>query len=211
MYYFDVLDLPASADASAIKRQYYVLVRQSHPDKFGPDNKEAAEKFKRISEAYQILSDPELWARYDKEGRQGLSPDETTVAGSATPQIDPSILFAFLFGSDKFSDYIGQLSMATSALVGDTQKILVSTTRKLQRRCVTRLALKMASKITPWVEESKEAMRILPNSAFASEWSREAEELSKASYCHQLVTTIGKVRYHHAGCFFFSSMFTWCI
>ena len=193
MAYYDALEVPSNAEPSAIKRKYYLLARRYHPDKVGPDDKEAADKFKEAAEAYQVLSDPALRAKYDKEGKGGLSADKTEVAEGAHPNLDPAILFAFLFGSDKFYDYIGRLSTATSASIGDSPKISLVDARKLQKRRVTRLALKMAAKIEPWVELSKAAGA--PNGSTVEEqWKAEAVELSKASYGHQLVTTIGKVR-----------------
>ena len=52
-----------------IKKQYYTLARKYHPDRVGKDDVEAAEKFKNAAEAYQVLSDPDLRSKYDREGR----------------------------------------------------------------------------------------------------------------------------------------------
>jgi DnaJ domain len=108
MYYYDCLEVPASADPSLIKRRYYILARQLHPDKVGSEDKVAADKFKEVAEAYQVLSDPVLRKKYDEVGREGLSPDKTSTVESAMKGIDPALLFAFLFGSDKFQCYIGR-------------------------------------------------------------------------------------------------------
>jgi len=86
-YYYDVLDIDTKADAHAIKRKYYLLAREYHPDRVGPGNKEAADKFKDIAEAYQVLSDPELRAQYDKLGKDGLSGDKTSVAGNLRTRV----------------------------------------------------------------------------------------------------------------------------
>ncbi len=145
--YYDALEIAPDADPSKIKRQYYLLARKYHPDKVGTENKEAAEKFKDIAEAYQVLSDPELRKKYDVEGKDGLSPDRTGV-NSVVPGVDPALLFAFLFGSDKFGDYLGRLAMATSALVGDSKKIGPVEARTLQKRRVTRLAVKLAERVS---------------------------------------------------------------
>jgi curved DNA-binding protein CbpA len=194
MFYYDILEVPASAEGPAIKRKYYLLAKKYHPDRVSPDDKEAGEKFKDIAEAYQVLSDPELRKKYDTDGREGLSADKTDVAGGVNPNIDPTILFAFLFGSDQFQDYVGRLSTATSASVGDSQKISLSDARTLQKRRVTRLALKLVDKITPWVDEAKAAGGISGFTAsIEDQWKSEAVKLSNASYGHQLVTTIGKV------------------
>jgi hypothetical protein len=64
---------------------------------------------------------------------------------------NPAILFAFLFRSDKFNDYIGRLAVATSASIGDSPKISLADARELQKRRILRLALKLASKLEPWV------------------------------------------------------------
>jgi len=191
MAYYETLEIPCTADDHAIKRKYYLLARQYHPDK-NPGDKEAATKFQDIAEAYQVLSDPELRKQYDKEGKQGLSPDKTSVVDGNLPKIDPAVLFAFLFGSDKFTDYIGRLSTATSASVGDSPKVSIADAKTLQKRRVTRLALKLIEKITPWVDEDVAGKT--EHTDIEAVWQAEAIELSTASYGYQLVTTIGKVR-----------------
>jgi curved DNA-binding protein len=70
--YYDVLGVPRDASAEDIRRAYRALARQYHPDV----NKEpgAADRFKEISEAYQVLRDPEKRARYDRFGARGDRP-----------------------------------------------------------------------------------------------------------------------------------------
>jgi hypothetical protein len=182
-YYYDVLEVDPKADPSAIKRKYYVLARKYHPDK-NPGDKEAADKFKDIGEAYQVLSDVELRARYDKDGRDGLSADKTTVADDA-PKLDPALLFAFLFGSDRFEDYTGRVAMATSAMVGDSPKVGRAQASTIQTRRVTRLAGKLAGKLQKWTEGDEDASKAL--------WKTEAADLATASYGLELVHTIGTI------------------
>ena len=141
------MEIAPDAEPAKIKRQYYVLARKYHPDKVGKDDVAAAEKFKDVAEAYQVLSDPQLRAKYDAEGKGGLSPDRTDVNDGGTT-VDPAILFAFLFGSDKFGDYVGRLAMATSALVADSPKIGAKEARVVQRRRVVRLAIKLADRVS---------------------------------------------------------------
>ena len=190
MFYYDALEVTSNADDSAIRRRYYLLAKKYHPDRNKGDAT-AAEKFKDIAEAYQVLSDPELRKRYDRDGRDGLSPDKTSAADGGVAKIDPTVLFAFLFGSDKFHDYVGRLATATSAQIGDSPKISVKDARKLQRRRVVRLANKLIAKVAPWVAAKKDGHEV---TAVEAEWKKEADELCTASYGHQLVTTIGKVR-----------------
>lgn len=170
-----------------------MLARKYHPDK-NPGDDEAAEKFKNIAEAYQVLSDPVLRKKYDKEGREGLSPDKTSVADGGAPKIDSAILFAFLFGSDRFTDYVGRLSTATSASIGDSPKISLADAKTLQKRRVTRLAIKLIEKITPWVDEAIDGKT--EHADVEALWTAEAVDLSQASYGYPLITTIGKVRKH---------------
>ena len=182
--YYKTLDVTPDADPSKIKRQYYVLARKYHPDKVGKEDKEAANKFKDISEAYQVLSDPELRKKYDTEGKDGLSADRTDV-NNGPCNVDPALLFAFLFGSDKFGDYIGRLATATSAMIADSPKIGAVEARVIQKRRVTRLAFKLAERLQMWTEEEYDLAKATYESA--------AMDLSKASYGAELVHLIGKV------------------
>jgi molecular chaperone DnaJ len=63
--YYRVLGVAETADQDAIKKAYRQLARRYHPDK-NPGNKEAEERFKEISAAYQVLSDPEKRRQYDQ-------------------------------------------------------------------------------------------------------------------------------------------------
>ncbi len=69
--YYAILGVPRNATLEEIKRAYRRLALQYHPDR-NPGNKEAEEKFKEISEAYEVLSDPQKRAIYDREGYAGL-------------------------------------------------------------------------------------------------------------------------------------------
>jgi curved DNA-binding protein len=66
--YFKVLGLERSADADAIKRAFRKLARQYHPD-VNPGDAGAEAKFKEVSEAYEVLSDPEKRRRYEQFGQ----------------------------------------------------------------------------------------------------------------------------------------------
>ena len=68
--YYDVLGVSRSADGKELKRAYRQLARKFHPDV----NKEpdAEQKFKEISNAYEVLSDDQKKAIYDRFGEDGL-------------------------------------------------------------------------------------------------------------------------------------------
>ncbi|MEZ5041094.1 MAG: molecular chaperone DnaJ [Saprospiraceae bacterium] len=70
--YYEILGVSKSADQTEVKKAYRKLAIQYHPDK-NPDNKEAEEKFKEAAEAYEVLSDADKKARYDRYGHAGVS------------------------------------------------------------------------------------------------------------------------------------------
>jgi len=179
-YYYEALGVETNADAHKIKRQYYLMARKFHPDK-NPGDDAAVEKFKLVAEAYQVLSDPELRAKYDKDGRDALSGDKTSANDDQKP--DPSLLLAFLFGSDKFNSYVGRLATSTSAMLGDTTKLSIKDARTLQERRCSRLAMTLVNRVKPWVDmnfkETEDA------------WNTQAEELKKTSYGWELLQVIG--------------------
>lgn len=68
--YYEILGVPRDASPEEIKRAYRELVQKYHPDKYygKPEYEEMNEKFKKINEAYQVLSDPEKRRMYDQYG-----------------------------------------------------------------------------------------------------------------------------------------------
>ena len=69
---YEVLGVPRDADERAIKKAFRNLARELHPD-VNRHDPEAEEKFKEAAEAYEILSDAERRALYDRYGHEGLS------------------------------------------------------------------------------------------------------------------------------------------
>jgi len=85
---YDVLKVSRNASDSEIKKSYYKLAKEYHPDK----NPDAGEKFKEISFAYEVLSNPEKKETYDRYGLEGLKDGAGGPGG---------------FGGDIFSDLFG--------------------------------------------------------------------------------------------------------
>ena len=101
--YYDLLEIPPDASGGAVKKAYYKCARVCHPDKCGNDPA-AHDRFQALSHAYQVLSDPQLRAAYDRDG------------ASATAEIghtyDAAVFFAALFGSQRFEAWVGELALA---------------------------------------------------------------------------------------------------
>jgi curved DNA-binding protein CbpA len=100
--YYDTLGVKPEASELEIKKAYRKLAITTHPDK-NPGDEQAHEKFQAIGEAYQILSNKDLRAQYDKFGKEKAMPN----AGFE----DPSEFFSMIFGGDAFVDYIGELTL----------------------------------------------------------------------------------------------------
>jgi DnaJ-class molecular chaperone len=78
--YYKTLGVEKTADAKAIKQAYRKLARKYHPDQ-NPGNKAAAERFKEINEANEVLSDPEKRRRYDELGSDWARYADTGAGG----------------------------------------------------------------------------------------------------------------------------------
>lgn len=73
--YYDILGVDKDASQKEIKKAYRKLAKKYHPDMNDGDEK-SSEKFKEISEAYEILSDPDKRKRYDQYGHSGINEDD---------------------------------------------------------------------------------------------------------------------------------------
>ncbi|KAJ4413028.1 DnaJ-like protein [Didymella pomorum] len=100
--YYDALGVPPTATELEIKKAYRKLAIKLHPDK-NPGDETAHAKFQEIGEAYQVLSDDQLRANYDKYGKEGAVPQSGFE--------DPSEFFTMIFGGEAFVDWIGEISL----------------------------------------------------------------------------------------------------
>lgn len=89
--YYEILGVKKNASESDIKKAYYKLAKENHPDKLSAnDREEGTRKFQKIAEAYEVLSDAEKRAIYDTSGKEGLK--------SGGPHINPFEMFSSMFG-----------------------------------------------------------------------------------------------------------------
>ncbi|XP_074574257.1 chaperone protein dnaJ 10-like [Curcuma longa] len=180
--YYDVLGVSPSATEADIKKAYYVKARQVHPDK-NPNDPLAAQNFQALGEAYQVLSDPTQRQAYDAFGKSGISTEAI---------IDPAAIFAMLFGSELFEEYIGQLAMASMASLDifiegeqiDAKK-LQETLRTIQKEREEKLADTLKNRLHQYVQGNIDD--------FISHAETEVTRLSNAAYGEDMLNTIGYI------------------
>jgi molecular chaperone DnaJ len=102
--YYEVLGVSKSSSADEIKKAYRKVAMQYHPDR-NPGDKEAEEKFKEAAEAYEVLSDQDKKAKYDRYGHQAFGPGTGGFGGANAEDIFSS--FSDIFGDDLFGSFFG--------------------------------------------------------------------------------------------------------
>lgn len=100
--YYDVLGISRDASDRDIKKAYRSAAMKYHPDR-NPGDKEAEERFKEVSEAYEVLSDAQKKAAYDQFGHAGVDPNSGGFGGGGGFQGGG---FSDIFG-DVFGDIFG--------------------------------------------------------------------------------------------------------
>ncbi len=104
--YYEILGVSKTANADEIKKAYRKVAMQYHPDR-NPGDKAAEEKFKEAAEAYEILSDNEKKAQYDRYGHAGVSGQGRGFGGGGMNMEDIFSQFGDIFGDDLFGSFFG--------------------------------------------------------------------------------------------------------
>jgi curved DNA-binding protein len=104
--YYEILGVPRTASEEEIKKAYRKLARKHHPD-VNPGDKSAEEQFKKINEAYEVLSDKEKRVKYDQFGENWKTGQQFTPPPEWSPQQGGS--FSYTTGGDEdFSEFFRQ-------------------------------------------------------------------------------------------------------
>lgn len=175
---YELLGVARSATEAEIKKAYYELARRLHPDKNQADP-EATAKFQRLADAYRVLSNAKSRALYDKYGEREL-------ARNGVETVDPSTLFAMVFGSDHFGHLIGELQVASLANAVDEHGNAPASQvlDRIQKDRVGKLALHLIRMVQPWVDGQR---------ADFLEWATtEARRLAEANFGTQLLHVVGR-------------------
>ena len=105
--YYEILGVGKTASADEIKKAYRKVAMQFHPDR-NPGDKAAEEKFKEAAEAYEVLSDADKKAQYDRYGHAGVSGSGRGAhSGGGMNMEDIFSQFGDVFGDDIFGSFFG--------------------------------------------------------------------------------------------------------
>lgn len=107
--FYEILGVSKNASTDEIKKAYRKVAMQYHPDR-NPGDKAAEEKFKEAAEAYEILSDPDKKAQYDRYGHAGVSGNGRGGFGGGGAGMNMEDIFSQfgdIFGDDVFGGIFG--------------------------------------------------------------------------------------------------------
>ncbi len=105
--YYEILGVSKTSSADEIKKAYRKVAMQFHPDR-NPGDKSAEDKFKEAAEAYEVLSDADKKAKYDRYGHQAFAPGSGGGGGFHSSNMEDIFSqFGDIFGDDMFGNFFG--------------------------------------------------------------------------------------------------------
>ncbi|MEP6646091.1 MAG: molecular chaperone DnaJ [Saprospiraceae bacterium] len=111
--YYEILEVAKDSDDGVIKKSYRKIAMKFHPDR-NPDNKSAEEKFKEAAEAYEVLSDPDKRARYDRFGHAGMNGQNGFQTADGMTMDDIFSQFGDVFSDSPFESFFGSRTQQRS-------------------------------------------------------------------------------------------------
>uniref|UniRef100_A0A6B2L580 J domain-containing protein n=1 Tax=Arcella intermedia TaxID=1963864 RepID=A0A6B2L580_9EUKA len=150
---YEVLGVTRDATNAQIKKAYYQKARDFHPDK-NADNPQAEDMFKLISEAYNILSDPEKRKVFDLGGYDAVKATEQGMP-------DPSIIFKGIFGAGAFDDTFGELNFLNMPEPGLSEEEMIMKLQLEQQEKKEKLAAILAEKLDIYIVKGDKAFNEL--------------------------------------------------
>ncbi|EZG88163.1 DnaJ domain protein [Gregarina niphandrodes] len=200
--YYDVLGVAPDASQSEIRKAYYKLAKENHPDKLqqqvknDPEGVEKAkERFQHVGEAYQALGTKASREDYDRNGKPTTEKKEF---------FDYVLFFGLLFGSEALLPYVGELALASIAagMKTDGSGFSFKVDDREQSFRELQLAMNLREMVAPAVEALKAAGYHHDNGGTDVEWNTDYEEwkqrqaviaadLCKESFSRQLLRAVG--------------------
>lgn len=125
--YYEVLGVDKNADDATIKKAYRTLAKKYHPD-MNPGDKEAEQKFKKVNEAYDVLSDKDKRAKYDQYGHAAFDPSSGGAGGGGFGDFGGfGDIFSSFFGGG-FGGFGGDAGRQNGPVRGDDIGARISVT-----------------------------------------------------------------------------------
>ncbi len=174
--YYEVLGVNKNATADEIKTSYRKKAMQFHPDR-NPGNKEAEEKFKEAAEAYDVLSNAEKKARYDKFGHAGMNG-----SSSAYSNVDFDLNTIFERFGDLFGGGFGGFSGFGGGGFGSGN---AKDRRRVRQGTNLRITVKLTlEEIAKGCEKKIKIQKFVPCSSCNGLGTQDKKSVTTCSSCH---------------------------